>query len=55
MSALNFEDGTVLPIYDSLEEAFPFLPNDTETETFHPVNPLPPDLGIISEATQTHN
>ncbi len=33
MSALNFEDGTVLPIYNSLEEAFPFLPNDTETET----------------------
>lgn len=55
MSALTFEDGTVLPIYDSLEEAFPFLPNDTETETFSPSQSVAADLGIISEATQTHN
>lgn len=45
MNALVFEDGTVLPIYDSLDEAFPRLP-------FAPPNE-PQQTAPVEESTPT--
>jgi hypothetical protein len=46
---LIFEDGTVLSVYDNLDEAFPpIIP-------CHPATQLPSDEGVTSESTQEAN
>ena len=40
MNALVFEDGTVLPIYNSLDEAFPYLPHSNSNPIEEPRQPV---------------
>lgn len=39
--ALIFEDGTVLPIYNSLDEAFPYLPHSNSNHIEEPQQTAP--------------